>query len=95
MSLTKRQAYRNKAILKAARGERCVYCTIQDETIVAAHSNLGEDGHGMGQKSDDCYVAFLCHRCHSAYDAGEMAQSVFDHCMKRTWRKLFDLGVIG
>lgn len=95
MSYQKRKPYRNKALLKAARDEKCMYCCTQDHTVVAAHSNLGEDGHGMGQKSDDCFVAFLCYNCHSAYDAGKMSQSMFDHCMKRTWRKLLDMGVIG
>lgn len=94
MTLTKRQPYRNKSILDAAKGEACMYCTMNDGTIVAAHSNLGADGHGMGQKADDCYIAFLCLDCHTGYDSGKMSQSIFDHCMKRTWRRLLDLGVI-
>lgn len=38
-----------------------------DGTVVAAHSN---EGKGMGIKSPDHTIMFLCHRCHSEYDSG-------------------------
>ena len=62
--------YRNNALLKLARGQRCVMCGADDETIVSAHSNLGEHGKGMGIKADDSMVAWLCHKCHTNLDQG-------------------------
>ena len=62
--------YRNNALLKLARGQRCVMCGADDETIVSAHSNLGEHGKGMGIKADDCMSAWLCYGCHTKLDQG-------------------------
>jgi Protein of unknown function (DUF1364) len=47
-----------------------VMCHTQDDTIVAAHSNLMEHGKGMGHKAHDGMIAWLCHRCHSQLDQG-------------------------
>jgi len=90
----RKTAYRNKKLLNAANGEMCTFCYIQDGTIVAAHSNLGSDGHGTGLKADDYCIAFLCYDCHLDYDAGRMDQEAFHKCMKRTWRQLLDREVL-
>jgi hypothetical protein len=65
---------------------------------------LGSDGKGVGKKADDCFVAFLCFECHELYDkkivsrsgSGEIIfeQSLFDACMKRTWKRLLEKGVL-
>ena len=47
-------------------------CHTQDDTIVAAHSNLMEHGKGMGHKAHDGMTAWLCHRCHSQLDQGSL-----------------------
>jgi len=49
-----------------------VMCHTQDDTIVAAHSNLMEHGKGMGHKAHDGMTAWLCHRCHSQLDQGSL-----------------------
>jgi hypothetical protein len=86
--------YRNKKILQFAKGQPCQHCGTSDGTIVAAHSNLMRDGKGIGIKSDDCYVSYLCYHCHASYDHHELTQEDFDRAMKRTmklWLVMFDL----
>jgi len=60
--------YRNKRILDGARGAPCMHCTIEDGTIVAAHSNQYRDGRGMHLRSHDFRVAYLCGVCHDHVD---------------------------
>ena len=60
--------YRNKAILDLAKGQPCQHCGRNDGTTVSAHANGLFFGKGTGKKSDDCYVAYLCGKCHYAYD---------------------------
>ncbi len=61
--------YRNPRLLDLAReAPRCFHCsTKNDGTIVAAHRNQGK---GLGIKSSDAAIAFLCHRCHTEIDNG-------------------------
>lgn len=83
--------YRNKALLEALRGLPCQLCGIEDGTIVAAHSNQQIHGKGMGVKAHDCYVAALCHRCHSELDQGKM----YDKNTKRElWGLAFDRTIL-
>ena len=69
---------------------------------MAAHSNLGTDGKGVGKKSDDCFVSYLCAECHHNYDGKVLgkehfadrtytpqylvSQGDFDRAMKRTMK---------
>ena len=60
--------YRNRKLLDLAKGMACIECGIEDETVVAAHSNQGK---GMGIKAPDSTIMFLCYRCHTEYDCGK------------------------
>lgn len=62
--------YRNALVLREAQHNRCQYCGADDGTTVAAHSNQQRHGKGMGIKAHDCFVAYLCFRCHSWIDQG-------------------------
>ena len=97
--------YRNKKILAHAKGQACQNCGTKDGSIVAAHSNLGEHGKGVGKKSDDCFIAFLCHECHHNYDHKEVnkggitryylvGQEDFNRAMHKTWKILLRDGVL-
>ena len=68
-SYLKTRPYRNPQLLKLAKDAPCSICCSYG-TTVSAHSNLLEHGKGMGRKADDCYIAFLCHSCHSNLDQG-------------------------
>ena len=94
MSHEKYIPYRNKKILETARGEFCQLCGRYDGTIVAAHSNLLQDGKGVGKKSDDCFIAFLCYVCHVGYDRHKISQEDFHLAMKRTWKILLTKGIL-
>jgi hypothetical protein len=59
--------YRNRALLDLARDQACVECGRNDGTVVAAHSN---EDKGMGMKTSDATVMFLCGPCHFEYDNG-------------------------
>ena len=61
---------RSEKLLKLAKGQRCVMCMADDDTIVAAHSNLQEHGKATGLKAHDCMAAWLCYSCHTKYDTG-------------------------
>lgn len=93
----------SKHIREAARDEDCTLlvpgvCQNNTQTTVACHSNYSEDGHGKGIKSDDIFVAFGCYHCHTWLDQGkasrEEKRDVFHRGMKRTWKRLFEKGVI-
>jgi hypothetical protein len=100
MQLTKRIAYRNKAILKAAKGEKCTICGDECGTIVFCHLNESWAGKGLGQKVDDCAGFFGCSFCHDVYDGrrkrlGEpMADYEILRAYYRTIRRLLDSGVL-
>ena len=111
----KRKAYRNKKILKAARGEVCLVnlpgCTGGGDDTVAAHSMQSDDGKGGAQKADDCFVVFSCQHCHDVLDGRKKLKAdqlwteantdpetllkwYHDRGIKRTIRRLLDLGVL-
>lgn len=60
--------YRNPKLLKLADGAPCMMCSMQDGTVVAAHSNQLRDNKGTGVKAHDHRIAFLCHQCHHMID---------------------------
>lgn len=94
--MIKQKTYRNRKLLDLAKGQYCVECGIEDGTIVPAHSN---EGKGMGLKTSDSTVMFLCYRCHLEYDSGTMMgreekrQFAFRNNAK-TLRLLFEQGAI-
>ena len=106
--MEKRKPYRNKKILEAARDEPCLvnspYCNRDPSTTIAAHSNKMDDGKGLSQKADDIFVAFCCASCHDYVDGrtggadsgrdGMHRNEYLDRGIKRTIRRLLDLGVI-
>lgn len=57
-------------LLALARGKACQHCFVEDDTVVAAHSNQSVHGKGKSIKAHDCFIAFLCWRCHSWLDQG-------------------------
>ena len=105
--LEKRKAYRNPAILAAAKDSDCLIdspsCQGRHDTVVACHSDLSEDGKGMRQKADDFCVAFGCQDCHEylshtntlgRHATHESTYWYFHRGMKRTLRLLLDEGVL-
>jgi hypothetical protein len=80
----KQERYRNKEILRLAKGQECKNCCINNGTTVAAHANGLFHGHGVGLKSHDFFVAYLCSTCHTLYDTHKMNQQDFDRAMKLT-----------
>lgn len=96
-----------KKIRDSARGEDCAFridgvCNHNSETTVWAHSNMHEDGKGMGQKADDIFGAYACSACHEWYDGGYVRQGftsdfvadLFHRAMKRSWRRLIEKEVL-
>ena len=57
-----------KKLLDAARNYPCANCNRNDGTIVAAHCNELALGRGMGFKTKDFMVAYLCHECHDHHE---------------------------
>lgn len=102
MTYFRRQPYRNKKMLAAAKGQDCAleteWCNHDPATVVACHSNWQEDGKGMGQKADDFCIADGCSGCHRWLDEGPASEQekreVFHRGMKRTLRRRLDMGVL-
>jgi hypothetical protein len=99
--------YRHEALLRLAKGKPCMNCGAQDDTVVAAHSNLQEHGRGHAHQAHDCYHAWLCWRCHSFLDHGsttdptgtykatrEDKAEMFRRAMDRTWRFLWEKALV-
>jgi hypothetical protein len=80
--------YRNKVLTQSAKNESCVSCGADDGTIVWAHSNSSRHGKGMGIKAHDLFGAYLCHQCHTMYDAGWSLKGA-QKITKTTW--FFDM----
>lgn len=93
--------YRNPKLLRLARkAPRCFFCGASNQgDVVAAHSNQLRDGHGMGIKSSDARVAFLCSACHFELDNGadltrQERISMFESSHRATMGWLFESGSV-
>jgi hypothetical protein len=101
MMFPKEKRIRIQRWLDAANGEPCTWpgCDQKhNDTVVAAHSNDLEDGKGVGKKSHDLFIAFLCWPCHYEYDHGknltrEEKKLMFFAAMKRTYLRLYQKGL--
>lgn len=70
-------------------------CGAEDGTVVAAHSNQQKHGKGMSIKAHDCFVAFLCAKCHHEIDQGsrlskderqDLWQKSFEKTLLHLWQ---------
>ena len=91
--------YRNRKLLNLANGQACQHCGIQDGTVVAAHSNQSRHGKGTGIKANDCFVAWLCNRCHVELDQGKALSrsqkaDLWQLAHEKTLLKMFELGML-
>ena len=96
--LEKRKPIRSKKILAAANGEACTVCGANNGTTVFCHLNESWAGKGIGQKADDIAGFFGCLDCHSDYDGKKLdccSHQLIMRAMYRTWRRLWELGIIG
>lgn len=75
--------WRSKKLTQSAKHESCVSCGADDGTIVWAHSNQQTHGKGMGIKAHDLFGAYLCQRCHDAYDG--RSDGAIDWINKQEW----------
>lgn len=102
MMFPKREPYRNRALLNTSEDQQCTMlspvCNGDPKTVVAAHSNLGEDGKGMGQKADDDISVDACGMCHWWYDKSPASkaekQAAFDRAFVRTYKRRKAEGII-
>lgn len=96
--IPKRKPYRNKKILKAARGQPCTLswpgCNRNPQTTVFAHFNDSWAGKGMAQKADDCAGVFACSHCHALYDSGVFDSITLYYGYVMTLKALSDIGLI-
>lgn len=67
--------YRNKKLTSAAKNFDCQSCGAYGPSV-PAHANWHEYGKGAGLKAHDCFIAFVCMRCHDLIDGriGKLTQ---------------------
>lgn len=65
--MLKSKILRAPKYLRSFKGEHCIACHREDETVVAAHIRFGSEG-GMGLKPADNLVLPLCWECHAKCD---------------------------
>lgn len=103
--LQKTTPIRSKKIRDAARGQACTLqivgvCRSDTETTILAH--LPDESHGIARKADDLSACFACDPCHSVIDGRAPWPSIekkfcdwyLRRAQVRTWRALFDLGIL-
>ncbi len=80
--------HRSNKLRESARDETCVYCGIQDGTVVWCHSNEGAHGKGGALKAHDLLGNYLCAVCHRMYDTGpwtrEEKHAFFRECYPKS-----------
>lgn len=69
MMIPKDSEFRNLHLLNLARDQCCQNCG-STRGVVSAHANWSDFGKGKSHKAHDCFVAWLCDRCHSWLDQG-------------------------
>jgi hypothetical protein len=89
--------YRNPKLTRIVAQLPCQHCGIQNETVVAAHSNQLRDGKGRSIKADDFRVAALCYKCHAELDQGSKMTKqerveMWEEAHRKTIGKLFEEG---
>jgi len=107
VNLSKREPYRNKKILAAAKGEECTLnspvCNYDSRTTVFCHLNEEFAGKGGSQKADDHAGFFGCGTCHDLYDGRTQdSLSIWNtsedfyvlRAVVRTTRRLLDKGIL-
>ncbi len=69
--------WRCRPLLDSASKHSCQAwgCGADDGTIVAAHSNAGVHGKGLGIKAHDWAVCALCSVCHAYVDSSQASQA--------------------
>ena len=82
--------YRNHKLLKSARDQLCVMCGSMGSTTSAHCNELAF--RGMGLKSHDCLVAWLCQDCHDLVD-GRTGYLTLEE-KREMWRTAFIRTVI-
>jgi hypothetical protein len=92
----KPQTYRSEAWLRAVATLPCVICDQEGETQ-AAHR---DEGKGMGIKTDDCWTAALCVKCHAYYgesgaETRERKRDIMNRAILTTIAELARRGLIG
>lgn len=103
--LTKTIPIKSKPVRDAARNQPCTLqivnvCNGQWDTTVLAH--LPDESHGIARKADDLSACFACDACHSVIDGrAKWPPAEVEHkdwylrrAQVRTWRLLFDIGVL-
>lgn len=87
--------YTSPTLRALAEGRPCVNCNTEDGTTVLAHLPFfGIADHGMAEKCDDFWAAWLCRACHERADSAELRKDLFWRTVMvaRTLRVLFKLG---
>jgi hypothetical protein len=84
--------YRSAKLLSAAKDAPCMNCYQRNDTVVACHSNWQEHGKGTGLKAHDCFVAYLCRKCHDCVDGRWRVYNAEER--KRVWHAAHDRTVL-
>lgn len=95
MLLPKSPPIRSQKLRDAARGQSCVRCGSEDETVVLAHLPISGE-FGTGLKTHDIVGAHLCRPCHEHVDGpeGRRDYELRFHLLVETQVRLMRQGVL-
>lgn len=91
--------FRSKKLTDAAQHFNCQCCG-KYRPSVPAHANWQQYGKGAGLKAHDCFVAFVCQRCHDIIDgrAGKLSNDERHDMWSVAWRNTillwFEHGIV-
>lgn len=93
-------SFRSQKLRDAAEHHDCVLCGTSGKTV-AAHPNSVALGKGTGCKAPDCYLAYVCNRCHDMIDGRIELDPMWDSPMEcwttaylRTVKLWFESGLV-
>lgn len=86
--------FRSRKIIQAAKHARCTRrgCLSAYSPVAACHSNWQEHGKGKGLKAHDCFIAFMCQRCHDLIDG--RVPGLTPEERKEQWRLAHDATIL-
>ena len=79
---------RDRKYLNLAReAPCCLQIACDGSQVVACHSDMLEDGRGVGHKSHDCLAVPGCVTCHALFERGNLGREEYSRVHARALKR--------